>query len=419
MKITRFILLSVAALFMVAPVVAKKAKKQQEVKRPVVCIWNFDKMVAARDDIRNNPSSPYRPAYKSLVAQAEKLLTEKTTSVMDKAPDRLIKVDDPHAFVAASKYYHFVDGKWIHDENRPINKDEYLKYDVQNMERMTRSTSTLGLAYFFTGDERYAKKAVQFAYDWCVNPDTYMTPHFNYAQAVPDKYGKGVVRGHAAGVIFGYTLVNMVAGISLVQDSKAYTPEFHEGLSKWIEDMYNWMDTSAFGRKESMAKGNHACAYDESMLAYALFLGKKDAAERIVAAYPEKRIFAQIEPSGEMPQETRRVGRGLSYSWYNIMHLLTMCDMALEINPKLYWSESKDGRSISAALRYLLPYLEGDESSWPKKQFDWASTQATGAWYLLRAVSFEPDAPYMDVFNKVKERYPNKIRVSNIRYITR
>ena len=418
MKLKNIMILFAAVALAVNVSAAKKSKKQAEVKRPVVSVWNFDKMVTAREDIRNHPTtSKYLPAYNELVKKADKLLDQRPPSVMDKPDDRLIKVDDPHAFVAASKYAHFIDGKWKYDENLPVNDNEYRKYDVQNIEKMSRAASTLGLAYFFTGDEKYARKAVEFVDTWCVNPDTYMTPHFYYAQVIPGRYKE--LRGAPAGIIFGYTLVNMVAGMSLVQDSKAYTPDFHEGLSKWIEGMYNWMDTSAFGRAEERAGNNHGTAYDQSMLAYALFLGKKDAAERIVAAFPERRIFSQVEPNGQMPRETRRT-RGYSYSWYNIHHFLTMCDMAMAINPKLYW-ESKDGRSISAAVRFLTQYLGKDVEDWaPYKQiYNWEGTQAEGAWHAYRAAGFEPDGPFMEAFERTKAKYPKRVTLKSINYITK
>ncbi len=418
MKLKNILILSAAIMVASTALAAKKEKaKAEEVKRPTVCVWNFDKMVAAREDIRNNgESSQYYPAYKGLITQADKMLVQKPVSVMDKPADRLIKVDNPHDFVGASKYAHFIDGKWKYDETLPLNEDEYRKYDVQNIGKMSRNAGTLGLAYFFTGDERYAKKAVDFVYQWCVNPDTYMTPHFYYAQVIPGRYAE--LRGAPAGIIFGHTLVNMVAGMSLVKESKSYTKDFHEGLSKWIEGMYNWMDTSAFGKAEDVALNNHACAYDESMLVYALFLGKTAEAQRIVAAYPERRIFSQVEPNGQMPRETRRT-RGYGYSWYNILHFMTMCDIAMDINPKLYYSE-KDGRSIGAAIKFLIPYLGEDVKSWPYQQlFDWDNCQASGAWQCYRAASYEPNGPYMDAFNKVKELYPQKIYSSNISYITK
>ncbi len=419
MKLKNILIIFAAMAMVSTAAMAKKAKKQEVVKRPVVSVWNFDKMVAARADIdKKGESSIYYPAYQDLLRQAERIMVKKAPSVMDKPADALVKVDNPHDFVCTSKYGHLIDGKWVYDEKLPINKD-YKKYDVGPIEVMSTSTAKLGLAYFFSGDERYAKKAVEFVYTWCLDPDTYMTPHFNYGRINMETLNENVKKGDAAGIIFGYTLVNMVAGISLVQDSKAYTPDFHKGLTKWISDMYTWMDTSTLGKAERRAKNNHGCAYDESQLAYALFIGNKEAAKAIVDSFPSRRIFPQVEPDGRMPKETART-RGYSYSWYNIHHYLTMCDMAMEVNPKLYW-ENKDGRSISSAIKFLANYLGKTKEDWkPYQQVeDWDGTQITGAWHTYRAAGFEPQGPFMEAFERVKAKYPTRIKDDNVNYLTK
>ena len=49
----------------------------------------------------------------------------------------------------------------------------------------TRSVRALGVAYYFSGEEKYAEQAAEMLRHWFINPETRMNPNMRYAQAVP------------------------------------------------------------------------------------------------------------------------------------------------------------------------------------------------------------------------------------------
>ena len=55
---------------------------------------------------------------------------------------------------------------------------------------------TLSLAYYFSGDERYASKAVDVLEEWFLKDETKMNPNLNFAQGVP-----GRLNGSSWGII--------------------------------------------------------------------------------------------------------------------------------------------------------------------------------------------------------------------------
>ena len=67
-------------------------------------------------------------------------------------------------------------------------------FDLADLEAMSQDVQALSLAYYFTGDERYAAQAAAFVRSWFLTPETRMNPNLNHGQAVP-----GRVSGRAEG----------------------------------------------------------------------------------------------------------------------------------------------------------------------------------------------------------------------------
>ena len=90
-------------------------------------------------------------------------------------------------------------------------------------------------------------------------------------------------------------------------------------------------------------------AYDVQLTAYALYIGNKELATQILKAFPEKRLFPQIEPDGKQPLELERT-TAFGYTLFNLTHMLDMSFIASTEGIDIYNATSKDGRSITAAL---------------------------------------------------------------------
>jgi hypothetical protein len=122
-------------------------------------------------------------AWDGLRADADKALAVARFSVVDKpvAPPG----GDKHDYMSQAPYF------WP-DPGRPDGKPYMRKDGVRNPEidRITdhraidglvANTQTLGLAYYFSGDERYAEKAAALLRAFYLDPATRMNPHLQYA----------------------------------------------------------------------------------------------------------------------------------------------------------------------------------------------------------------------------------------------
>jgi hypothetical protein len=243
------------------------------------------------------------------------------------------------------------------ERNPEINKIT----DHREMDRMVDAVSALALAYYLKGEEPYAAKAAVLLRAWFIDPATRMNPHLEYGQFIP-----GVNTGRGIGLIETRGLTRVVDAVGLLAGSKAWGREDRRGVEDWYDKFLRWMLESKHGRDERAAKNNHGTYYDVQVASYALFLGKREFAKRVVEEARAKRIAAQIEPDGKQPLELART-RAWSYSVGNLDGLVTLAELGERLGVDLWNYKTQDGRGIRRALEYLYPFAVG-EQEWPHQQ---------------------------------------------------
>ncbi len=409
MNLKKHFTLALSALLITVFTISGSVAQLQE-KRPPLCVWNYNHMMMARKSLKSGEML-YKQSYRELIREAEKILSERETCVMDKPDEKVAKSGDKHDFISVGKYCwpnpDTPDGMpWIQRDGY-INVENFKKDDAVRLDIMCSRVMKLCIAYFFSGDERFANKASALIRVWFIDPATRMNPNFTYAQVIP---GNDNNMGHFPGVIFGRALVNVLSGVCLIQPSSAYTQKIDTGTKRWFAAYSEWLTTSDFGIKESKAKNNHSIAYDEQLLAIALFLGDTGAQHTLISEFHPKRIFRQVEPDGKMPKELLRT-RALGYSAYNVIHMLEICEMAKADNPSLYNIKSPDGRCIGVAVDYIAQYLgKKTEDFAPYKQIaDWDKCLDDVYWIVKWASQFDPSKNYAALVKKYSSGRADKI----------
>lgn len=227
--------------------------------------------------------------------------------------------------------------------------------DHGNAFKLEDAVHALALAYYFTGNDKYAARAMLLLRTWFLDPATRMNPNLNYAQAV-----LGVNQGRGIGLIEMRGLPRILDAITLISGSRSLTPADRSGLHTWFSTYLEWLQNSPNGRAESRSKNNHGSWYDQQLVGIALFLGDKDLARRVTETAKTKRIAFQIKPDGGEPLELART-KSFSYSVFNLSALMDLAQEAQLAGVDLWNYQAADGASIRAALEYLLPYAEGSK----------------------------------------------------------
>ena len=304
-------------------------------------------------------------AYRSLIARADKALGAKPASVMDK---RSIPISgDRRDYVSLARYWwpNPADpkGAYIRRDGDTNPDVESNRFDRSALGRMVREADTLALAYYYSGERRYADGTARVIRSWFLNPATAMNPNMNFAQAVP-----GVSNGRPEGVLDGAGFIAVIDAAGLIAPSGALTPADTAALEGWFSRYIDWMLKSTNGKAEGKASNNHGLWYDAQVARFALFARRPDVAQGIAANFAKARIDKQVDAAGAMPAELTRT-RSFHYSLFALDAAYTLADSAACLGIDLYRAEEK-GRSLRKATDYVAGY-RGRAADWPYKEQRW------------------------------------------------
>lgn len=270
---------------------------------------------------------------------------------------------DPRDYVSLSPYWWpdpaTSDGLPYVQRDGQINPDR-AKYDANKLDHLGKSVQALAIAYFLTGEERFAERASEHLRAWFVTPTTRMNPNFQHAQFRP-----GRSSGMHGGMIESLRIRWLPDATALLESSASWLDSDQAKLRLWFEELLDWMLTSEHGEKERQAENNHGTWYAAQVVKIAVFVGREaDARAQIQAIFP--RIDAQISADGSQPHEMRRT-RSLGYHDFNLRALLDIGRIARDLGIDVLGYEGPDGQGIRRAIDWALPRMTG-ELEWPGRQ---------------------------------------------------
>ncbi len=272
-----------------------------------------------------------------------------------------------------------------------ISNPELELYDRHQLGDMAESVSTLALVYYISSDQRYANRALSRLRTWFVDEQTRMNPNFNYAQIHKGHHND---EGTQFGLLDGYSFVEMLDALSLMELRGALPSDVKGALHEWFAELSRWMLTSKNGIAEGNGTNNHAVAYDAQVLRYAMYGGADSIALAVIDAFPQRRLAAQIAEDGRMPEELART-TAFGYTRYNLEHMIDICNMARCYDVDLY---SSSDRAIERAIDWMIPYSK-DQKSFPYLQIHgWQKTRESFARLLYRASEYGKAEEYREYY---------------------
>lgn len=329
-------------------------------------------------------------AVSNLLHEANQSLARKPPSVTEKM--QTPPSGDKHDYMSQAPYYwrdtNSADGKYIRRDGER-NPESGADSDAGRLGRVCSGVHALGLAYYFTGDEKYAAKAAEFIRVFFLDPATRMNPNLNFGQGIP-----GEVEGRPAGLISARGFADLVDGIGLLGGSKSWTAEDQQQMTAWAADYFHWLTTSKIGLGEEAASNNHGTHYDVQAVSLALFIGNTNYARQELLAARTKRIARQIEPDGRMPRELQRT-LSFSYSLFNLRAEMNLADLGRAEGVDLWHYQTADGRSILKAVEFVGAYAD-PRKQWPYQQIRRANRGDLHELLLRAAAEFPESGPLRD-----------------------
>jgi Alginate lyase len=301
------------------------------------------------------------PSYRKLLHDADRALTTRPFSVTEKGT--LPPSGDRHDYLSIAPYWWPDPSK--HDGLPYVRRDGRInpaaknnETDSKRIENFSDAVGALGIGYYFSGDERYARHAALLLRTWFLDPATRMNPNLKYAQAV-----MGINDGRGTGIIDTRHFWQVIDAIGLIEPSGALSAEEVAGLRQWFADYTNWMLTSKNGLDEAASRNNHGTYFDEQVVDQALFTGDRELARKTLTEALARRIDVQVRPDGSEPLELERT-RAFHYSTFNLQALFRMARYG-ELAGVDVWHYPDPARpALRDALAYLTPYVV-KPSTWP------------------------------------------------------
>ncbi|WSQ06935.1 alginate lyase family protein [Streptomyces sp. NBC_01231] len=372
------VLLAALAAFTAAAVPAASAKVAHPVpKAPHTAVLDGTRLQQTK--IRLDRGDPQlRRTAKTLTARADKWLNQGPWTVVDKP--RPAPGGDVHDYLSQAPYWWpstppTSDNPWgcpYVQRDGERNPEVDTGTDRQDVEKVFDSAYDLSLAWYYTGEKRYAVKAGQILRTWFLDPATKMNPNLNHAQFIPCKYD-----GRAIGIIdFSQSYTSVLDALAIMDTGAAgWTRTDRTGMAQWNTDFLDWLKNSDFGKQEGAATNNHGTFYDMQVAALAYATGDKDLARRTVLSARSTRIAPQIAADGSQPQELART-RSWHYSTFDLVAYTRLAAIGGHVGVNLWKYRGPDGQSLFKAVDYLLPAATG-AAAWPHPELEFYRYAAT------------------------------------------
>ena len=324
-------------------------------------------LLASKKNAYKNGNVQLVKQVQMVLKNADKFLSVNPESVMDKALSPTSK--SKHDYMSMAPY-------WWPDTTKADGLPYIRKDGVRNpiikkisdhefLGNLEIRCKFLSLAYYFTGEEKYAAKAQQLLNVWFLNPATKMNPNLDYAQAIP---GRNDGRGY--GIIESRALVNIADWVCLLDGAKSFPNSDKNGIKAWYKDYLNWMLTSKNGIDESKSKNNHGTHYDAQIASFSIFVGDYNLAKNILTT-AKKRMVIQIDSDGKQPLELERTN-AYSYSTMNLDGWFNLAMVGDKIGVDL-WNYQAEG--LKKAINWLLPYALEEQPRTYKQLINYNSSE--------------------------------------------
>jgi hypothetical protein len=332
---------------------------QGKLSRADVATLDFKSLAVNKNRLKKKDLN-LLPAYNNLIGLCEKKLKFGPFSVMDKKDTP--PSGDKHDYMSLAPYWwpdSSVKGgiPYIRKDGQ-VNPEVNNFPDKENMPKVCEKVYELSLGFYFSDNEKYAKKAATLIRVWFLDSATQMNPNVNFGQAV-----KGRFEGRGEGLIDTRHFIYLLDGVKLLSKSNSWTKKDNEKLKNWFRAYYKWMNNSKNGLDEKNAPNNHGIWYDAQSLAITNYLDSIDESKLIIKR-AIGRLAAEMDSNGAFPQELARTN-SLHYSVFILNAFESIAQLSDEINIDFRNAKLSNGMSLSNAYNFLTPYLVG------KKQWTW------------------------------------------------
>jgi hypothetical protein len=313
-----------------------------------------------------------------LKAQADGYLTQGPWSVMDKP--QTPPSGDKHDYLSQAPYW------WPSQPATASNPQgcPYVDRDgVRNPEvdtitdhaergEMFNAVYDLTLAWYYTGDAAYGRRAALDLETWFIDPATRMNPNLSYTQGIPCK-----IDGRGTGIIdFSQQFTDILDAVAILNTgAPGWSRSDNAAMTDWDGRFLDWLMTDSNAADEAASTNNHGSFFDMQEAALALAVGRPQLARSIVETAETKRLDVQLAADGGQPLELSRT-LPFHYSTFNLLALTRLAMIGQKVGVDLWHYTTPAGGSIFKSVDFLIPAATG-AAPWTYPDLDFQAFAAT------------------------------------------
>ncbi|MFT2091187.1 alginate lyase family protein [Paraglaciecola sp. 2405UD69-4] len=349
-------------------------------------------------------------AYTRLIQQADEALLLDGYSVVDKTI--LPPSNNRHDYLSISRYWWPDNSKsdglpWVRRDGVTNPDTQTDQVDRKRLGGMSKSVHILALAYFLSGDEKYAQKGVSFIKRWFLEDDTKMNPHLEFAQSVP-----GIDKRRRSGILDGRLIPEkMLDSITLFSASPWWSAKDNEDMNQWLSEYLSWLTTSKIGKAGAKQTNNHGSWYYFQVTALSWYLGDTSSLRQALE-HTQSHMMQQFDEQGAQHHELART-RPFFYSCFNLEALTSIAKIANKVDINLWQYPSAETSVLTTAVDYLIPAAKGEP--WRHGKSPIKATDLIDV--LYRYNQYSDGEPQKALFNELVSNIKNDKADSYSRFI--
>ena len=344
---------------------------------PKTVVLDGATIAATRARLAAGGSARLKSELAVLTASADAELTQGPWSVMDKK--QTPPSGSKHDYLSEAPYWWPTEP--VTDANPwgcpYVDKDGDVNPAVDgisdHLERgeMFTAVYNLALAWYYTGNAGYARRAELDVRTWFTDPATAMNPDLNYAQFIPCSTA---VRGEG-GIDFSQQFTDVIDATAILDaGAPGWTGADHTAMNSWYGRFLSWNRTSPDGRAEFAQPNNHGSFAAMEDAALALATGQQSTARGLVQGVETRLLPGQLAADGSEPLEITRT-RSWHYSNFNLTALTRLAQIGQKVGVDLWSCTTPAGGSLVGSIDYLVPAATG-AAAWPYPELDFQAFAA-------------------------------------------
>lgn len=326
----------------------------------------------------SDQAEPWKSAYDRMLSAADTALGQTPRSVADNGAG---------AGAEGNIHLYSSDGGYSTDGvyNPKAERNDYRRgMEVGN------AMADLGLAYAFTGDKKYADKAIALIRRWCLDPETKMLP----TGKNHGPHTAGMKRGGDIELFF--TFGQFFYAADLIWNYPGWNPAEKDAFRDWTKSMAQAKKGLMYYKGRPMV--NNWEDWRLLYLATAAVVIEDDVLLAYVFDRWKQTKDQAIAEDGHLPIETGRT-RSMHYSLFALDPMCQVAEIARHHGVNLY-DYSVNGKNLRMLFDFHAQYLKHgvDLGDWPYEMISPHHSNENVAVYEL-AYSYWKDPKYLEVIN--------------------